>query len=80
MDDISESHHERAMPRSFPVRGSVRGWFFRVNELPSGRWQVRGRNRHGQTVDIIGDGPEDTLASAESEARALSDRSAFSFD
>jgi len=74
MDYAGESHPEQRTQQSFPVRGRVRGWFFRVEELPSGHWQVRGRDRHGQTVRVVGDGPEEALASAESEAQMLSVR------
>ena len=72
MDYAGESHPEQRIQQSFPVRGRVRGWFFHVEELPSGHWQVRGRDRHGQTVRVVGDGPEEALASAESEAQMLS--------
>ena len=72
MDHAGESHPDRQVQQSFPVRGRVRGWFFRVEELPSGYWQVRGRDRHGHTVSVVGEGPEETLASAESEAQMLS--------
>jgi hypothetical protein len=77
MDYAGESHPDRGIQQSFPVRGRVRGWFFRVEELPSGYWQVRGRDRHGQTVSVIGDGPEEALASAESEAQLLSSQQAL---
>jgi hypothetical protein len=77
MDYAGESHPDRRIQQSFPVRGRVRGWFFRVEELPNGYWQVRGRDRYGQTVSVIGDGPEETLASAELEAQALSGRDAL---
>ena len=80
MEPIGESHPDRGIQQSFAVRGRVRGWFFRVEELPSGYWQVRGRNRHGQTVSVVGAGPEETLESAETEARLLSSRNPLPFD
>lgn len=79
MDYAGESHPDQRIQQSFPVRGRVRGWFFRVEELPSGDWQVRGRDRHGQTVSVVGEGPEETLASAESEAQLLSSRKVAPF-
>ena len=59
--------------QSFPVRGRVRGWFYRLEELPSGFWQVRGRDRFGHTVNVVGASPEEVLSSAEDEAQLLSD-------
>lgn len=79
MDQAGESHPDRRTQQSFPVRGRVRGWFFRVEELPSGYWQVKGRDRHGHTVSVVGEGPEETLASAESEAQVLSSGDATPF-
>lgn len=79
MDYAGESHLEKGIQQSFPVRGRIRGWFFRVEELPSGDWQVRGRDRHGQTVSVVGTGPEEALASAESEAQILSSQNVLPF-
>ena len=72
MDYIGEQHPDREVRQSFPVRGRVRGWFFRVEELPTGYWQVKGRNRHGQTVRCLGTSPEEVLRDAEAEALMLS--------
>ena len=59
--------------QSFPVRGRVRGWFYRLEELPTGYWQVKGRDRFGQTVEVVGHTPEDVLKLAEDEAMMLSE-------
>jgi hypothetical protein len=67
-------HPDREIRQSFPVRGRVRGWFFRVEELPSGCWQVKGHDRFGQTVRCLGSNPEDVLNDAESEALVLTGR------
>jgi hypothetical protein len=72
MDTVQRGHPDREIRQSFPVRGRVRGWFFRVDELPTGYWQVKGRNRHGQTVSCLGTNPEEVLKDAESEALILS--------
>ncbi len=71
MPDFRARHPDRDIRQSFPVRGKVRGWFYRVEELPTGHWQVKGRDRFGQTVSIVGESPEDVLKSAEDEARTL---------
>ena len=73
MDYIGAKHPDRQIRQSFPVRGRVRGWFFRVEELPTGDWQVRGHDRHGKTVRCVGTSPEDVLKDAESEALLISD-------
>ena len=72
MDTFGRRHPDREIRQSFPVRGRVRGWFFRVEELPTGHWQVKGRDRHGQTVNCLGTNPEEVLNDAESEALILS--------
>ena len=72
MQDIRARHPDHDIRQSFPVRGQVRGWFYRLEELPTGYWQVKGRDRFGQTVSIVGTSPEDVLRSAEEEARSLS--------
>jgi hypothetical protein len=72
MDYVGGSHPDREIRQSFPVRGRVRGWFFRVEELPTGYWQVKGRDRFGQTVSCLGSNPEEVLNDAESEALILS--------
>jgi hypothetical protein len=76
MDYPGGRHPDREIRQSYPVRGRVRGWFFRVEELPTGYWQVRGRDRFGQTVNCLGSNPEDVLNDAESEAMMLSSGSA----
>jgi hypothetical protein len=68
-------HPDRQIRQSLPVRGRVRGWFFRVEELSTGHWHVRGRDQHGKTVSCIGTSPEQVLNDAESEAMLLSGRS-----
>ncbi|HSG97532.1 MAG TPA: hypothetical protein VLA11_06040 [Woeseiaceae bacterium] len=72
MQDFRVRHPDRDIRQSFPVRGEVKGWFYRVEELPTGYWQVKGRDRFGQTVSSVGTNPEDVLRSAEEEARTLS--------
>ena len=72
MNYMSVRHPDREIRQSYPVRGKARGWFFRVEELPTGYWQAKGRDRHGQTVSCVGINPEDVLESAETEAMILS--------
>ena len=76
MQDFRERHPDREIRQSFPVRGQVRGWFYRVEELPTGYWHVKGRDRFGQTVSFVGTSPEEVLKNAEDEARTLSAASA----
>jgi len=68
MDFITTRHPDRDIKQSFPIRSRVRGWFFRVDELPTGYWQIKGRDRFGHTISFVGDSPDDVLASAETEA------------
>lgn len=72
MEHCEERRPHHDIRQSFPVRGRVRGWFYRLEELPTGLWQVRGRDRFGQTVNVVGSTPEDVLKMAEDEAMMLS--------
>ncbi len=76
MDYIGAPHPDRDIQQSFPVRGRIRGWFFRVEELPTGYWQVRGRDRYGNTVSSVDVEPEEALLRAEADAQALCNRGA----
>ncbi len=79
MDYIGATHPDREIQQSFPVRGRIRGWFFRVEELPTGYWQVKGRDRHGQTVACLGASPEEALMQAETDAQVLSNQDVVRF-
>lgn len=72
MDSIAIRHPDRDIKQSFSIRSRVRGWFFRVDELPTGYWQINGRDRFGHTISCVGDSPDDVLATAETEARLQS--------
>ena len=72
MNFVATRHPDREIKQSFPIRSRVRGWFFRVDELPTGYWQVKGRDRFGHTISCVGETPDDVLATAESEARLQS--------
>ena len=72
MDFITTRHPDRDIKQSFPIRSQVRGWFFRVNELPTGYWQVKGRDRFGHTISCVGESPDVVLATAETEAKQQS--------
>ena len=72
MDFITTRHPDREIKQSFPIRSRVRGWFFRVDELPTGYWQIKGRDRFGHTVSCVGECPDELLATAETEAKLKS--------
>jgi len=72
MDVSLDRHPDRQIKQSYPIRSSLHGWFFRVDELLTGYWQVKGRDRFGHTISCIGENPDDVLATAEIEARLQS--------
>ncbi len=78
MDYRETPHPDRRIQQSFPVRGRLRGWFFRVEELPTGCWQARGRDRYGRTVVSVDVEPENALLRAEADAQALCEQDATS--
>jgi len=72
MNFVVERHPDRQIKQSFPIRSRIHGWFFRVDELSTGYWQVKGRDRFGHTISCLGESPDDVLATAEIEARLQS--------
>ena len=72
MDFLTTRHPDREIKQSFPIRSRTSGWFFRVDELPTGYWQVKGRDRYGHTISCVGETPDDVLAIAETEAELQS--------
>ena len=51
MDFAVRNDPDSEIRQSYPIRSRVYGWYFRVEELPSGYWQVKGRDRFGHTSD-----------------------------
>ncbi len=80
MDYIGTPHPDRDIRQSFPVRGRIRGWFFRVEELPTGYWQAKGRDRRGRTVISVDVEPEAALLRAEADAEALCEKDDLQLD
>ena len=71
-------HAEQAAPdssarRSYRIRISVFGWFFRLEELPTGYWTIKGRDAHRHTVSLVGRNRDKILQIAEEAARGISD-------
>ncbi|MDJ0793329.1 MAG: hypothetical protein QNI98_03720 [Woeseiaceae bacterium] len=58
---------------TYRLRSSVLGWFFRLEELPTGFWRAKGRDLHGNTVNLIGSDPSTVLSIAEGAAREISE-------
>ena len=58
---------------TYRIRSSVLGWFFRLEELPTGFWRAKGRDVHGNTVNLIGSDPSRVLSIAEGAAREISE-------
>ena len=54
-----------------PIRGKAANWFFRLEEVSAGVWQVNGTDRWGRTVSITGYEENDLLARAESKAQQI---------
>ncbi len=61
---------------TYRLRSSVLGWFFRLEELPSGFWRAKGRDVYGNTVNLIGSDPGQVLTIAEGAAREISEATA----
>ena len=71
-------HEQQATPdfsvrQSYRIRNSVFGWFFRLEELPTGYWQIKGRDGYGHTVSLVGRNRDWILQIAEEAARGISE-------
>ena len=53
---------------SFPIRGSIPGWFFRTEETSNNAWVVEGTDRWGRRVSRQGNDPARLLAECENDA------------
>lgn len=73
MDFATTQDPDSQIRQSYPIRSRVYGWYFRVEELPTGYWQVKGRDRYGNKVVRVGDNPDDVLNVAEDAATEISD-------
>ena len=58
---------------TYKIRSSVLGWFFRLEELPTGFWRAKGRDVYGNTVNLIGKDPGRVLTIAEGAAREINE-------
>ena len=58
---------------TYRIRSSVLGWFFRLEELPTGFWRAKGRDVYGNKVNLIGKDPGRVLSIAEGAAREISE-------
>jgi len=74
MDFVAPQDRDSQIRQSYPIRSRVGGWYFRVEELPTGYWQVKGRDLHGHSVIRVGDNPDDVLHIAEDAAIEIRDR------
>ena len=72
MDDASEMAALDTRV-TYRIRSSVFGWFFRLEELPTGFWRAKGRDIRGNTVNLIGSDPGRVLSIAEGAAREISE-------
>jgi len=56
-----------------PIRGKVSGWFFRLEEVSAGAWQVEGTDRWGRMISIGGSDEQELLTRAEAKAKQIND-------
>ena len=73
MHHAEQAGHGHSVSRSYRIRNSVFGWFFRLEELPTGYWKIKGRDGHGHTVSLVGRNRDKILQIAEEAARGISD-------
>jgi len=60
--------------KSFPIKGQVSGWYFRVTEISNGAWLVEGSDQFGRMVSANGSNPEELLQDLSSQASELNER------
>ena len=53
---------ESELLESFPIKGEIDGWYFRINETSSNSWEAEGSDLWGRKIYCQGHDPEELLA------------------
>ncbi len=56
-----------------PIRAKATGWFFRLEDSPTGVWSIDGTDPWGRSVTLTGNDKDDVLARAEANAQRIND-------
>ena len=62
MKQSIEKLSESELLESFPIRGEIDGWFFRIKEKSNNAWEAEGSDLWGRKVYCQGHDPEELLA------------------
>ena len=65
---ISPTHPD-IIQKTYPIKGSVAGWYFRVREISNGVWEVEGSDIYGRKIGKSGTEPQELLKSCEFDAK-----------
>ncbi|WP_456426972.1 hypothetical protein [Rhodocaloribacter sp.] len=61
------------LSQSYPIKGEVTGWYYRITETSNNAWLIEGSDHWGRKILIRGDDPDNLIEQAEKEARNINE-------
>lgn len=52
---------EKKLRSRYPIADRVENWYFRIDEISNGAFQVSGKDKWGRTVEFSGTDPDELL-------------------
>jgi hypothetical protein len=77
MKRLVEKQSEADLMVRYPRKGKTSGWYFRIEEVSNGVWQVEGSDQWERRVSHTGFDPDVFLANCERDAAELSRDTSF---
>ena len=71
MKRIVEKLSEAEVTNTFPIRRSIQGWYFRLDETSNGTWLAEGTDLWGRRVSCQGTDEEALLQGCEAMAESV---------
>ncbi|HJU08063.1 MAG TPA: hypothetical protein VJ727_06225 [Rhodanobacteraceae bacterium] len=75
MKSIIKKRTEREALESYPIRGEVTGWFFRLKETSAGGWLAEGIDLWGHKVSCQGTDERALMRQCEMMAEQINEQS-----
>ena len=72
-----EKQTEADLMARYPRKGKTSGWYFRIDEVSNGVWQVQGSDQWGRSVSHTGSDPDVVLAECERDAAEINRDTSF---
>jgi hypothetical protein len=77
MKRLIEKQTEADLMARYPRKGDTSGWYFRIDEVSNGVWQVEGSDQWGRHVSRTGSDPDVILAACQQDAAEINRDTSF---